>query len=48
MDNYGQHPIGLLIPLAVLASLSAMLWSTWKRKEKPAFVASSSATLRAC
>lgn len=41
MDNYRAHPIGILIPSAVLASLSAMIWGTLKRKEKPAFVASS-------
>ena len=41
MDNYHEHPIGMLIPLAVLASLGTMLSSTRKGKEKPAFVASS-------
>jgi cytochrome d ubiquinol oxidase subunit II len=41
MDNYREHPIGLAIPLLVLASLGAMLWATLKGKEKPAFVASS-------
>ena len=40
MDNYREHPIGILIPLVVLASLGAMLWATSKGKEKPAFVAS--------
>ena len=40
MDNYRQYPIGLLIPLAVLASLGSMLWATLKGKEKHAFVAS--------
>jgi cytochrome d ubiquinol oxidase subunit II len=40
MDNYRQHPIGVLIPLTVLASLGAMLWATLNRREKPAFVAS--------
>jgi cytochrome d ubiquinol oxidase subunit II len=40
MDNYRAHPIGMLIPLVVLATLAAMLWATSKRKEKPAFVAS--------
>ena len=41
MDNYRKHPVGILIPLAVLSSLAAMIWSTKKGKEKPAFVASS-------
>jgi cytochrome bd ubiquinol oxidase subunit II len=41
MDNYARHPSGILIPLAVLASLGAMIWATLKGKEKPAFVASS-------
>src|SRR5271167_1277566 len=41
MDNYREHPIGMLIPLAVIASLGAMIWATLKSKEKPAFVASS-------
>ncbi|MGO9646480.1 MAG: cytochrome d ubiquinol oxidase subunit II [Terriglobales bacterium] len=40
MDNYREHPIGILIPLVVLASLGAMFWATSKGKEKPAFVAS--------
>lgn len=40
MDNYRAHPVGMLIPLVVLATLAAMLWATSKRKEKPAFVAS--------
>ncbi len=41
MNNYREHPIGILIPLAVLASLAAMILYTKKGKEKPAFVASS-------
>ena len=40
MDNYRAHPIGMLIPLVVLATLGAMLWATLRGKEKPAFVAS--------
>jgi len=40
MDNYRQHPIGLLVPLLVLASLAAMIVATRKRQEKAAFVAS--------
>jgi cytochrome bd ubiquinol oxidase subunit II len=40
MNNYRGHPAGILIPLAVLASLATMIWATSKNKEKPAFVAS--------
>src|SRR5271168_798067 len=42
MNNYREHPIGLLIPLTVLASLATMIWATSKSREKPAFVASGS------
>ena len=41
MENYGRHKIGILIPLAVVASLAVMLWANPKGKEKLAFVASS-------
>jgi cytochrome d ubiquinol oxidase subunit II len=41
MANYGTHKIGILIPLAVVASLAVMLWANPKGKEKLAFVASS-------
>jgi cytochrome d ubiquinol oxidase subunit II len=41
MDNYRQHPIGLLVPLLVLASLAAMIWGILRQKEKLAFLASS-------
>jgi len=41
MNNYRQHPIGALIPLAVIISLAVLLWATLRQKEKPAFVASS-------
>jgi len=41
MENYGKHKIGILIPLAVVASLAVMLWANPKGKEKLAFVASS-------
>ena len=40
MNNYREHPVGVLIPLAVLGSLATMFWATSKSKEKPAFVAS--------
>lgn len=41
MNNYRGHPIGIVIPLAVLASLAGMMWFTRKNREKAAFVASS-------
>jgi cytochrome d ubiquinol oxidase subunit II len=41
MANYGKHKIGILIPLAVVASLAVMLWANPKGKEKLAFLASS-------
>jgi cytochrome d ubiquinol oxidase subunit II len=41
MANYGKHPIGLLVPIVVVASLAVMLWANPKGKEKLAFVASS-------
>jgi cytochrome d ubiquinol oxidase subunit II len=41
MTNYGQHRIGLLIPIAVVGSLAMMLWANPKGKEKLAFIASS-------
>jgi cytochrome bd ubiquinol oxidase subunit II len=39
--NYSKHKIGILIPIAVVASLGVMLWANPKGKEKLAFVASS-------
>ena len=41
MDNYRQHPVGVLVPLLVGGSLGVMIWATVKGKEKPAFLASS-------
>ena len=41
MANYGKHKVGILIPLAVVASLAVMLWANPKGKEKLAFIASS-------
>jgi cytochrome d ubiquinol oxidase subunit II len=41
MMNYARHSIGLLVPVAVFASLAVMLWATPKGKEKTAFLASS-------
>jgi cytochrome bd ubiquinol oxidase subunit II len=41
MENYSSHKIGLLVPIAVVFSLSVMLWANPKGKEKLAFVASS-------
>ena len=41
MTNYGDHPIGILVPIVVVSSLAVMLWANPKGKEKLAFVASS-------
>ncbi|MGA2356354.1 MAG: cytochrome d ubiquinol oxidase subunit II [Terriglobales bacterium] len=41
MANYRNHPIGILIPIIVIACLAVMLWATPKGKEKLAFLASS-------
>jgi len=43
MHNYHTHPIGLLVPIIVFASLAVMLWSIPKAEaqEKTAFLASS-------
>jgi cytochrome d ubiquinol oxidase subunit II len=41
MANYGKHPVGLLIPVVVAASLGVMLWANPKGKEMLAFIASS-------
>jgi cytochrome bd ubiquinol oxidase subunit II len=39
--NYARHPVSVLIPIVVIASLAVMLWANPKGKEKLAFVASS-------
>ena len=41
MNNYKAHTVGLLVPVAVLGSLAAMIWTATKGKEKLAFAASS-------
>jgi cytochrome d ubiquinol oxidase subunit II len=41
MANYGRHPVGILVPIVVVASLAVMLWANPKGKGKLAFVASS-------
>ncbi|HXZ33098.1 MAG TPA: cytochrome d ubiquinol oxidase subunit II [Terriglobales bacterium] len=41
MQNYREHPIGLLVPVVVLGSLAAMIWGISGQKEKLAFLASS-------
>lgn len=41
MNNYRAHTAGLLVPVAVLGSLAAMIWTATKGKEKLAFAASS-------
>jgi cytochrome d ubiquinol oxidase subunit II len=41
MDNYEAHPVGILVPLAVIGSLAVIIWCAPKGREKLAFVASS-------
>jgi cytochrome d ubiquinol oxidase subunit II len=41
MANFGKYPIGILVPIVVVASLGVMLWANPKGKERLAFVASS-------
>jgi cytochrome bd ubiquinol oxidase subunit II len=41
MNNYREHPIGLLVPVVVAASLFAGIRATSKNHEKAAFLASS-------
>jgi len=41
MTNYGDHPIGILVPIVVVSSLAVMLWANPQGKEKLAFLASS-------
>jgi cytochrome bd ubiquinol oxidase subunit II len=40
MANYRSHPIGVLIPIVVVACLAVMLWANPKGKERLAFIAS--------
>ncbi len=40
MDNYRQHPIAILVPVAVAVSLGVMIWAAPKGREKLAFVGS--------
>jgi cytochrome d ubiquinol oxidase subunit II len=41
MTNYAKYPVGILVPVVVVASLGIMLWANPKGKEKLAFAASS-------
>jgi cytochrome d ubiquinol oxidase subunit II len=41
MKNYDNHPVGIVVPIVVFATLAIMLWANPKGKEKLAFVASS-------
>jgi cytochrome d ubiquinol oxidase subunit II len=40
MDNYRHYPVGLLVPVLVLASLVLIFWGARSGREKLAFVAS--------
>jgi cytochrome d ubiquinol oxidase subunit II len=37
LHNYGQHPIGMVVVLAVVAGLTLIIWAAPKGKEKLAF-----------
>jgi cytochrome d ubiquinol oxidase subunit II len=40
LHNYGEHPIGALVPIAVAASLGLIIWAAPKAREKLAFLGS--------
>ena len=40
IDNYREHPIGLLIPLLVAGSLATIIWAAPKSRDKLAFFGS--------
>jgi cytochrome d ubiquinol oxidase subunit II len=40
LHNYGEHPIGALVPMAVAAGLVLIVWAAPKGKEKLAFMGS--------
>jgi len=40
LHNYGEHPIGILVPIAVVAGLILIIWAAPKSKEKLAFMGS--------
>ena len=42
LDNFRAQPVGVLLPLLVVASLATMFWALHRRNEKLAFVASCS------
>lgn len=41
IENYREHPIGLLIPILVAVSLAMIIWAAPKSKDKIAFAGSS-------
>lgn len=41
LNNYRNYPVGLILPLLVLGSLLAMIWTMRQGKEKAAFLSSS-------
>lgn len=41
IDNYRQHPVGILVPIVVLGSLAVVIWAIAGHREKLAFAASS-------
>jgi cytochrome bd ubiquinol oxidase subunit II len=40
LHNYGEHPVGALVPIAAFAGLALIIWAAPKGKEKAAFTGS--------
>jgi cytochrome d ubiquinol oxidase subunit II len=40
LHNYGQHPIAIVVPIAVVTGLVLIIWAAPKNKEKLAFMGS--------
>ncbi len=40
LHNYGEHPVGMLVPIAVVASMVLIIWAAPKNKDKLAFIGS--------
>ncbi len=40
LSNYREYPVGMLVPVLVLASLAVMVWAVRAGKEKAAFLGS--------
>ncbi|HEX8815005.1 MAG TPA: cytochrome d ubiquinol oxidase subunit II [Terriglobales bacterium] len=40
LNNYRNYPVGVLVPIVVIASLAAMLWTSRQHREQAAFLSS--------